>query len=116
VKLHRGKRVEKAVRDSGFSITMLAKRLGVSRKTLYNYFEVPDLDFFIVSEIGQLIGNPFTDLLPEINSHHNKQELGENKGIYELYTTENTIEYWKTKYFTLLEKYTQLLESNSSKN
>jgi hypothetical protein len=77
---------------------------------------VPDLDFFIVSEIGQLIGSPFTDLLPEMKNEPFKLEWTENEGKYESHSSEKTIEYWKTKYFTLLEKYTQLLERNSSKN
>lgn len=40
---HKGQVVEKAVRESGFPIAELARRMKKSRRHIYNMFENPNL-------------------------------------------------------------------------
>jgi lambda repressor-like predicted transcriptional regulator len=81
---HRGEIVEKAVRESGFSLTKLAQRMGKSRKWLYDAFENPNLsiEFVLVSE-DQAYSN---------QSHQDE------------------IAFWKDKYIQVLEENKRLLE------
>ena len=52
---HKGEIVEKAVRQSGIPLTKLVKRLGKSRKWIYNAFENPQLFLDVILEIGKII-------------------------------------------------------------
>jgi hypothetical protein len=104
VKVHVGKQLEDAVRASEWSITALAQKLKLSRKTIYNYFENPDLDEFIVKRFENVL---HVYILPVQNEALWSQKANHNKPDG---SSENTAQYWKNKYLELLEKYTQLLE------
>ena len=111
---HRGEIIEQAVRQSGYSITKLAERLGKSRRHVYNLFENPQVSMDVVLEIGKIIHHDFTDLLP-ITKNYTQGESNdvilEAPLVYNL--DENTVEYWKNKYLVLLEKYNALLEKHN---
>jgi predicted transcriptional regulator len=98
VKEHAGKKVESAIRVSGMSITIVASKLGITRRTLYNYFETDNLDPRIISKIEKIIHIRIQD-----HSPLQKQEAQSQP-------PPDTLEYWRNKYIDLLEKYTQLLE------
>ena len=98
---HRGEILERAIKESGFSISKLAKRLNKSRQYMYNLFLKSDVNPDIIIQIGKIIGHDFTS---EIQFF---QQLEEPK---EEYSKENA-KYWKEKYIELLEKYNALLES-----
>jgi predicted transcriptional regulator len=98
VKEHAGKKVESAIRVSGMSITIVASKLGITRRTLYNYFESASLDPRIISKIEKIIHIRIHD--------HSSVQTSEDKTT----SPSDSIEYWRTKYIELLEKYTQLLE------
>jgi len=53
---HRGQIVEKAVKESNFSITEVAKHCKVSRMTVYRFFEYADLNWDRIVEIYRLLG------------------------------------------------------------
>ncbi len=101
VKIHVGHTVEQAVRNSGMSITALAERLNVSRKTIYNYFDDEDLDHGTVRRFEKLLN---TAILPE-SAQFDKT----NEGNWT--NSEKEAAYWRAKYIDLLERYTQLLEN-----
>lgn len=107
---HRGEIIEKAVRDSGISITEIARRLNKSRQWVYNLFENPIVSIEVASEIGKIIHYDFTleidprskDAHPIISSEDRKE-----------YVKSGSADYWKTKYYTLLEEHMELLKRQS---
>jgi AcrR family transcriptional regulator len=91
-----GKMIEDAVRATGFSITLVAKKLGVTRRTIYNYFDEEHLDAHIIHQFEKLLNLRL--LTPEIEESKTSVQITDSA------------EYWRNKYIELLEKYTQLLE------
>lgn len=100
---HRGEIVEKAIRESGFPIAELARRLKKSRRHIYNLFDNPNLSLDEVIQIGKIIhfdfGAHFTEL------RNTKVVIDEPNPEYG-----DSAAYWKDKYIKLLEKYNALLE------
>jgi transcriptional regulator with XRE-family HTH domain len=103
---HRGQIVEKVIRRSGYSITRLAKKLGISRNTLYNRFENANLSYHFIMEIGSAIHYDFTVDFPTM-----KEEIEMMRDIPIRSIDRETLEIWRaeSKYILLLEKYTKLL-------
>src|ERR1700754_1762845 len=60
-----GRIVERVVRRDRMGISELARRLKVSRRTIYNWFEMERLSIDIISKIGFVIGHDFSDEFPE---------------------------------------------------
>lgn len=103
---HKGQIVERAVRQSGYSITKLAHKLGVSRNTLYNRFGNPNLGYRFIIDVGNVIHYDFTLDFPEVKAEvevaGEKAISSMDRGAAELLKTEG-------KYISLLERYTKLL-------
>ena len=97
--IHRGEIVEQAVRSSGHNLSSLAKRLGKSRKWLYDAFENPMLSLEYMLEIGKLIHYDFSDHIPELRRTYVSNEEPSNLNEPS----------WKDKYITLLEEHQRLL-------
>ena len=108
--IHRGEIVEKAVRESGFSIVQLAKRMHKSRKWVYNSFENSQLPLDYVLQIGKIIHYDFSLEITEIQRPGRGLLL---VGVPEVghVNPEETLEYWKSKYYNILEEYTEILKS-----
>jgi predicted transcriptional regulator len=105
---HRGEIVEKAVRNSGYPLTKLVSRLGKSRRWIYNVFENPQLPIDHILRIGKIIHHDFTDEIDEFKVI--SQQTAES--FMSPYTAANKdAEFWRTKYYELLEKYNALLEN-----
>ena len=105
--VHRGEIVQKAVNESGYSKTKLAKRLGKSRRHLYNMFENNKLDFDTIRSIGIIIHHNFAEDFPEMLGH-----VGEPQEAMLPASLAKAIEemnFWKDKYIKLLEQYNNLL-------
>jgi len=104
--LHRGQIVEKIIRRSGYPLTSLANKLGISRNTLYNRFENPNLGYRFIMEIGHTIHYDFTIDFPNM-----KAELEKCGDTPIEALDKETIEILRaeSKYIHLLEKYTKLL-------
>jgi len=104
---HRGEIVEKAIRQSGYSLSKVAERLGKSRRWIYNAFENPNLPLDYIYAIGKVIHHDFSSEIP----------VGAlpTSLLQEPPLTLNPIsednERWKEKYYDLLERYNALLES-----
>jgi plasmid maintenance system antidote protein VapI len=95
--------VEKSVRESGFPITELARRMKKSRRHIYNLFENPHLSLDEILQIGKIIHYDFSELFTEVS---NKKSLVEDSNA----AYGDIDNYWKNKYLVLLEKYNELLE------
>jgi hypothetical protein len=104
---HRGEIVERAVRQSGYPLTKLASRLGKSRRWIYNAFENAQLPIDYILHIGKIIHYDFSD---EIEELHSKAHHAEDPFLHP-YAAGKDAEFWRTKYYDLLEKYNQLLEN-----
>ena len=105
---HRGEIVEKAIRRSGFSLTKLAEKVGISRNTLYNKFKDADLSYAFIMEVGKVIHYDFTLTFPEM-----KTEIGPTSANPISQHREDLLAtLWRLegKYNQLLEKYNKLLE------
>lgn len=104
--LHRGQIVEKIIRRSGYPLTRLASKLGISRNTLYNRFENPNLGYRFIMEVGNIIHYDFTTDFPNM-----KAELEQMHDAPLQVIDRETIEILQaeSKYIQLLEKYVKLL-------
>ncbi|MNJ83694.1 hypothetical protein D3C87_11160 [compost metagenome] len=107
---HRGEIVEQAIRQSGFSITIVAKRLRKSRRWMYLMFDNPQIDIDTVLAIGTIIHHDFSEDIKELN-HNRSNSFSDPEDLY----NGQTKEYWKNKYLKLLEDYNELLKKVSSK-
>ncbi|HRP53400.1 MAG TPA: hypothetical protein PLI97_07810 [Fluviicola sp.] len=103
---HRGEIIEKAVRESGVSITKIAKQFHRSRQWVYNVFETSDLSLDIILEFGKILHYDFSDEIPQLASSTSSTNYAKSSS-----ENEHTIGYWKDKYYNLLEEYNTLLKS-----
>jgi predicted transcriptional regulator len=99
--IHKGEVIEKAVRASGMSITKIADKLGKSRRWMYLLFENPHVSTDVILQVGKIIHEPFTELL------QNPQIFEEDRANYEIKTD---VEYWKQKYYALLEEHLEMMK------
>jgi predicted transcriptional regulator len=109
---HKGELIEKAVRESGFSITKLADKIGKSRRWVYQIFDKPNVSVDVILEIGRIIHHDFTSEIKELKAYKQSvtiQRWEDPEG--EFFTEAEKSEYWKNKYLLLLEKYNELLLS-----
>ncbi|MFA9212268.1 MAG: hypothetical protein ACEQSR_00275 [Candidatus Methylacidiphilales bacterium] len=102
---HRGETVEKAVRDSGIPISSLAKKLGKSRRHIYNLFQYHNLDWETIAQVGEIIKIDFTDVFPEF-----KKQIAQKSSENSIESPIEDIDFWKNKYISLLEEYNKLLK------
>ncbi len=108
---HKGELIEKAVRESGFSITKLANKMGKSRRWIYQVFEKANVPMDYILEIGRIIHHDFSGDIKELKAYKQSvtiQKWDDPEG--EFFTESEKAEYWKNKYLMMLEKYNELLQ------
>lgn len=86
----------------------MSKRLGKSRRHVYYLFEKPDVSLDMVLQIGKIIQYDFSSDLQEISKIPVEYQL--NKVAEPDIMFEN-LNYWKSKYFELLEQHKLLLQN-----
>jgi hypothetical protein len=101
--MHKGQLIEKAVKQSGISITQLAKKIKKSRQSVYNIFESQNVPVDLILSIGKAIHYDFSKDFKQLKTYSTKTEL--------TIVEEDNAEYWKQKYIALLEEYNQLLKT-----
>jgi len=109
---HKGEIIEKAVRESGFSITRLAERMSKSRRWVYQIFESQNVPVDYILSIGKIIHHDFTDEVQELKTY--KVSIAKqitNDKQHSFGSDKDEVEYWKNKYLAVLEKYNDLLIS-----
>lgn len=102
---HKGKILEKAVRQSGMPLTKLSVKMDKSRRWMYNAFENQNLSIDYILAIGKIIHYDFSEDLQDLKKF---KESAEKFGIN---SNSSDSDYWKNKYLNLLEKHNLLLES-----
>lgn len=110
--IHRGEIVENAVRQSGMAISEVAKRMNKSRRHIYNLFESPNVPIETILQISKIIHYDISKDIPELYNLTKSQTVNETESQY---LNEKSVEFWKDKYLTLLEKYNKLLEDKSDR-
>lgn len=104
---HRGEIIRKAVYNSGYTITEIAKTIGKSRRWMYLMFENSNVSLDVVMKIGKIIRYDFSQEIKEFNSFSTKI----NSTFPSDEIEEPSAEYWKNKYLKLLEDYSELLKA-----
>jgi transcriptional regulator with XRE-family HTH domain len=109
--LNYGQILERVVRRDRMGISELARRLNVSRRTIYNWFEMDKLSIDIISKIGFVIGHDFSNEFPDEFAKTNSYAKGDTSdamgGAAE--QSPNAIYYWMDRYIKLLEKFNEVL-------
>lgn len=104
--------IERVVRNK-ISISELSRILDVSRTSIYNWFQQPQLSLDIVCKIGYAIdydfGNDFPDAFAKAGDRIMANLVKEKMDDAQYYT--NSVQYWMNKYITLLEKHNELLNT-----
>lgn len=106
--LNAGQVIERIVRRDRMGISELSRKLKVSRRTIYNWFDQESLSFDVIYKIGTVIQHDFSEEFPEFGSidripaHVNTSQTNENN-------IGGSVSYWMNKYIKLLEKYNELL-------
>ncbi|MBB2148457.1 hypothetical protein [Pedobacter gandavensis] len=102
-------------------ITELSRKLHVSRRTIYNWFDQESLSFDIIFKIGNVINHDFSKEFPDDfarlqnEAREKKQDLMSNEDNSTAnYST--AVNYWMNKYIKLLEKYNELLTERNPKH
>jgi predicted transcriptional regulator len=107
---HKGEIIEKAVRESGYSITKLAKQMGKSRRWVYQIFDSANVPIDYILGIGKIIYHDFSEDVKDLrvyNVQRTEQLLSDAPPAFD--TKEEEVEHWKDKYLLLLEQYHELL-------
>ena len=110
-KKHRGEIVDKVVRQSGFALNKLAKRLKISRNTLYNRFRDPELKDDFILDVGDIINYDFKRHFPGLKREDEEDDEDRFIGGNQVYLDKKTIKMLELgrKYMVLLERYNDLL-------
>jgi plasmid maintenance system antidote protein VapI len=107
---HAGEIVEMAIRRSDISIAEVARRLSVTRRSVYYWFNKKVLCISVIYKIGQVINIDFS------NDFH--MPSGNANTSYQLSAdADNPVSsdaiFWKNKYIKVLEQYTELLQQQT---
>ena len=105
---NKGKIVENAVRRSGYALTKISEKLGISRNTLYNKFANNNLNYDFIIEIGKVIHYDFSVDFPELKEKNTRVN---EKKIIIVDKDNDTLKLLRLekKYSTLLEGYNKLV-------
>lgn len=107
---HKGEIVEKAVRESGHSITKLAEKMGKSRRWVYQIFDSANVPIDYIMEIGRIIHHDFSEEIRGIKIYTGSNYYSAaHEDRTKFSSPQKEIEYWKHKFFSLEEKYNELL-------
>jgi transcriptional regulator with XRE-family HTH domain len=115
--LNAGQIVERVVRRNKVSISELARRMQVNRRSVYNWFDQKSLKIDIICKIGHVLNYDFSADFPEAFGEHSSSSIEnlESNDVNEL-KQPNSVHYWMVKYISLLEKYNKLLSYETVKH
>jgi AcrR family transcriptional regulator len=117
---HQGEVIEKLIRRDGHSLTDVAAKLGVNRRSLYNWFTQKDLKQETIYKIGHVIQHDFSIEFPDIFSSKdfifNPASTARERFFYKESEVNHTdTPDWREKYIDLLEKFNDLLAQTYKK-
>lgn len=109
---HYGEIIEMAIRRNGYSISELARSMGVNRRSIYNWFTQPRVRVETIFNLGCTLRYDFSKEFPELFSpadFNNALHISKLSNIEFFAEEREKVNYWKNKYITLLEDYNQML-------
>ena len=105
--LHRGEIVQRIAEASELSIIKIIKKAGYKSTTsYYRHVQMADLSLEIVHKYGEALKHDFSLEIPEIKEVDWLVESGNPKTIQEAIRERD---YWRDKYYSVLEKNNELL-------
>ncbi|MFD2247179.1 helix-turn-helix domain-containing protein [Pontibacter ruber] len=122
--MHRGEIIKEAIKTSGIAMSVVADKLGISRKTLYNKFKESAIPYSFILRLGEVIHHDFSKEFPHLNKSIKKETLpqapanlllpfdGEPQEAPKpntLKDCEAELLQLQRKYIALLEKFNELL-------
>jgi len=113
--LNVGQVLERVVRRDRMGISELSRKLNVSRRTIYNWFDQKSLNPEIIWKVGSVIGHDFSIELPETFA----KTSTDIREAFDAHTEDlangdaNSVYFWMNKYIKLLEKYNEILRLTS---
>ncbi|WP_242916955.1 hypothetical protein [Pontibacter liquoris] len=129
--VHRGEIIRDAIKGSGVAIGVVADKLGVSRKTLYNKFKETSIPYSFILKLGEVIHHDFSQEFPHLSKNVKKEGTapqasqnnnlllpfdGEPQELHKpnsLKECEAELVSLQRKYIALLEKFNELLLKTS---
>lgn len=99
--MHRGNYIQKKIKESGISLTVLSEKMDIARTTLYSWMSKSDMPYNKMMQIADIIKIDITQDFPEII----------NDSVSHLRSGSDKVDF--NTYFNLKEKYTLLLEKYS---
>lgn len=124
---HRGEVIRDAVKASGVAIGVVAEKMSISRKTLYNKFKESSIPYSFILKLGEVIHHDFSQDFPHLSKTVKKEAPKQQPQIstnlllpfdsepQEIYKPNNLRECeqelvnLQRKYIGLLEKFNELL-------
>lgn len=108
---HRGKILANAIEERGIFKATIAKKLGISRATMYNMLERDDVPLEMFIKIGKILQYDFSKHIPEIHGEHSAQMVQEPRVAYgkEPEDIQKELNMYKHKYLELLEENRRLM-------
>lgn len=107
MKQHLGQILEKAIRQSNYPISKLAKKIGYTRQHMYNLFSQQQVDLELLEEIGKVIRFDFSQHIKALKKYKLDSTINES------FPNIND-SHFQEKYFMLLEDYNALLKEHNS--
>jgi transcriptional regulator with XRE-family HTH domain len=102
--VHMGEALERAIRKQTLSISEVANKIGISRRSLYNWFKKEELDPHTLYLLSKVVNDIRT-------VSYCVPSTGDDTGS-DRQDVRND-QYWKAKYIDLLEKYRTIIKYNN---
>ncbi|MCC9135425.1 helix-turn-helix domain-containing protein [Pontibacter silvestris] len=132
---HKGEVIREAIKSSGVAIGVVAEKLGVSRKTLYNKFKEANIPYSFILRLGEVIHYDFSQDFPNLSKNVKKDVNPQAQNTTgnlllpfdggttpqkennpnALKESESELVTLQRKYITLLEKFNELLLKTAEK-
>jgi transposase-like protein len=110
--MHIGELIEELIRVNHLSISEVARKMHVNRRSLYNWFKQQSIRPYILHRICNVLANDFAIELPSIIKETPRQDDSKHKTQAREVSEEvnsSSVSYWMNKYIYLLEKYNEML-------
>lgn len=109
-KRHQGEIIEKAIRESGYTLVYVADQLHVSRNTLYTRFKEAEINHMFLFNLKQVINYDFTKDIPELLASPVYQKALQNTKLPAQDKINQELASMQKNYYNVLEEYNKLLK------